>query len=279
MAVREGDSPDWVRLEGFQQLLSSPYAVRADGAEDFGAQRDVAVGRDLDVTGTIRGRGAVQVDGTLTVTGPTTLSSVNGDVTFSGNITTGSVSGFVTSRASRQTDQDNSVNSSYDVSRTRYFIEANYDPAFPSANTCSRRVRLDDARLTQLCGDDDGCMIRVGMKNWSTTLFNSTSLGPFHFNLGPADAQGDRPWRLSQSAMADDGNASTRASVQGEDADDIPVEILRDHSCVFTDVALTPGSVFPTSGGEAGVGFALLNYNHNTNDRPLCWMIACRWPF
>ncbi len=269
-AVRVG-TDNYAVLGGMHQLHATPYAVRADNARNLTITQNLNVGGSATV-GTLQVSGGSQLS-TLNVAGSTALGAVTmGDVT-AGTVSVFELNGTVVSRALSQTDVSPPTIGGppfvpYLVSRTRYLAEAT--KGVTTLGVASRVVRLDEARMDQMCSDEDGCTVTLSMANWSNNN-NATFVGPYRFYWGDLNGNGDREWRISGNAAADDGNVATAATVAGVDGDGVTTHVLRDHNCFFTDASYTEGSAATT---DNGVSLFLLNYNVDNYPTATCRLIV-----
>lgn len=132
--------------------------------------------------------------------------------------------------------------STYPVSISRYVVEA------PDNSTSPDTVPVDDAILTQLCQDEDGCSVNLYMRNWDAAHEGGllAGAGPFRMSLAPA-VNGKRQWNINEPA----GTGSS-----GIDKDGSIGHLMNVYnSCYFTDGEYTNGQ-----GSDGALGFGLLNW-------------------
>lgn len=169
--------------------------------------------------------------------------SLAGDVTVGGDLT---VNGDWSAGAILDKGDSNggtNQRSTYPVSINRYVIEAPDNGAAPDT------VTIDDTLVVPLCGDGDGCTVRLGMRDWAASRpGDMVTRGPINFVLGSANPDGTRPWTL--------GNGSTDGGAHGIDKNGTVEHVLVTHNaCFFTD-----GEYVNATGTETAAGFGLLNW-------------------
>lgn len=103
-----------------------------------------------------------------------------------------------------------------------------------------RSVPINHTILTDLCGDDDGCSVTVGMRSWDAANIGSVaSRGPHRFFYSPSTGR----WRISDhDTDGVDGNGSVQ-------------HVLRAWDCYFSD-----GIYHSRNSTSDTVGFGLLNW-------------------
>ncbi len=92
--------------------------------------------------------------------------------------------------------------------------------------------------IEELCGDGDGCQVRIGMYDWDGTGRTASREFLFYYNNSL------RNWRASLG------------DPQGQDANNIIEHVNNSWSCYFTD-----GEYSNWSGGDTEVQFGLLSWN------------------
>ncbi len=202
-----------------------------------GAITDSATGMTLS-----GGNGnAVQTAGALTV---------GGDLTVNGNWSTTAVRDVGDSNGGK-------VRNSYPVSLQRYVVEAK------DAGGGFDSVPLDDALLTQLCADEDGCTFRLGFRNTVETQGATVLGGPFNWSLGQT-INGTR-----RSYVVNDGNSPGNNTIQTDNNG------TTDHVKAFFDCFLTDGRFENGQDqGDTAIGYALLNANNGmTSVNHVCVLI------
>lgn len=141
------------------------------------------------------------------------------------------VNGYIKSKGVINTD--GTVTES-EVTAKRYHVVSRY-----GTNTRST-VPLDMNIIVELCGDEDGCMVRGLMRKWSNnTQTEAASRGPYIFTYNDADGH----WRLYDNTGVD-GSGGTQHVWQWWD-------------CYLTDGNYSNGSNL----GDPGKGLGLLNWN------------------
>lgn len=155
--------------------------------------------------------------------------------------------------------------SSYPVSINRYVVEAK------DGGSTFNSVLIDDDLLVQLCGDEDGCTLHLGMREWGAEL-NGTGLlamlGPWRFSLGQKQSVGGKQTRLWRSEGFDIfGNRRVFLRRDGDGSPDSPM-IAWD--CNFTDGFYESG----IEREDHELGFFLLNTHINyPNPKMVCVLI------
>lgn len=142
------------------------------------------------------------------------------------------------------------------VSLRRYIVEAPDNGASPDT------VALDDAILTQLCADEDGCTFTLGMRNWEPTRPTDAkamlaSVGPARFSMS-LTVQGKRWWssRNWTGGAGVSNPADSSVASDAQDGDGAIQHIARAWDCYFTD-----GEYVNGTGGDSQLGFGLLNWH------------------
>lgn len=132
----------------------------------------------------------------------------------------------------------------YTSSLTRYHITAT------APNYALTTKPIDHDILTELCGDFDGCEVRLGMTKWtSVTQTQTANRGPWIFYYVP----GDGHWRLRDNSGVDnDGTTQHVVSIWD--------------TCYFTDGEYLDG----VSQGDNSVGFGLLVWDGYTGPERTC---------
>ena len=133
----------------------------------------------------------------------------------------------------------NEVVSTYFVSKKRYHVEA-------TKAVVRNTVPLDMTIVNDLCKDEDGCEVTLGMRNWASVSDPGSvaSRGPYRFYM----SQTSNWWRLSNT------------DVQGFDGNTVQ-HILTAWDCYFTDGEYTSGA-----GTDSSVQMGLLNWTDEYND-------------
>ncbi|MEM9490530.1 MAG: hypothetical protein AAGC55_15390 [Myxococcota bacterium] len=108
-------------------------------------------------------------------------------------------------------------------------------------------VSISTSTIANLCGDLDGCTLRMGMYNWDGSGRVASRENLFFYNTV------NRAWR----AAAGDW--------QGSDYNGSTQHIMKSWSCYFTDGYYSGW----TNHGDSGVGFGLLSWNQYNAE---CWL-------
>lgn len=85
-------------------------------------------------------------------------------------------------------------------------------------------VPIPELTVIDLCGDEDGCTLRIGMYNWDGTGRTASRDGLFYYNSN------NRNWR-SMSPHHADGNWDKN----GQNNNNVTEHVLQAWSCYFTD--------------------------------------------
>ena len=109
---------------------------------------------------------------------------------------------------------------------------------WPSVYTRGSTTTIPESTVANLCGDFDGCTLRIGMYNWDGTGRTASRESLFYYNTA------NRNWRASRSDLA------------GTNANGATQHVMNAWACYFTD------------GRYAG----FINYgDYNTNFGLLSW--------
>ncbi|MCB0124187.1 MAG: hypothetical protein KDE58_18155, partial [Caldilineaceae bacterium] len=241
-----------------QRLHPVPWAMQASTA--LNAVSADALAPNASVSSIA---GPVTVNGDSTVTGNLTVQNdlvVNGALALGDDVTTQAVHTVGDSTTTP-------VTTSYPVSVNRYVVEAIRHGTTPDS------VPLDDAIVSSLCQDVDGCTVTMGMRNWSngfgplSDTAQFASVGPFRFSIGPTDA-GRRNWTI-RDATGGTIPGSVRDAVDGA-ATGYNTALSAYGACVFSDGEMTDG----TWVGDLGLGFSLTTLGDTyTNTQLRCILI------
>ena len=118
---------------------------------------------------------------------------------------------------------------------------------FISRNQRGNSVPINHARLTRLCGDEDGCSVRIGMHNWDNT--GRVASREFLFYYNPRNGV----WRASLGDAA------------GADSDNVTQHVNNSWACYMTDSSYANWN----DQNDAAPGFALLSWREYNAD---CWL-------
>ena len=126
--------------------------------------------------------------------------------------------------------------------------------------------------VNELCKDEDGCDISVGMRDWASSAQpgNVASFGPYRFFV----SESSNWWRISDSAQRDgffhnqnlDPGSFFVTHHAGEDGNGVVRHILRSHDCYFTDGKYELDADGNPKATDDTVGFGLLNWFANYRD-------------
>ena len=106
-------------------------------------------------------------------------------------------------------------------------------------------VPIDHAKLSEFCGDLDGCSIRMGMHNWDDTGRIASRTIQFFYNTHNGN------WRSSM--------AGTDAA--GSDKNNVVEHVNQSWSCYMTD-----GEYVNRANSETATGFGLLSWDQYNAD-------------
>jgi hypothetical protein len=189
--------------------------------------------------------------------------NVGGDLTVSGEWSVSAIYDVGDSNGGQ------SNRSAVPVSLRRYIVEAPDNGASPDT------VALDDAILTQLCADEDGCTFTLGMRNWDPNRPADpkamlATVGPARFSVSPT-VQGKRWWSSRNWTGGTGVSAPADSSVvaDAQDGEGTHQHIARAWDCYFTDGEFVNGTASDTK-----LGFGLLNWhNQYTSVNMSCVLI------
>jgi hypothetical protein len=124
---------------------------------------------------------------------------------------------------------------------------------------------LDPVQFRGLCGDADGCTIRLVLQNFSGTR-QDASLGPVHFEYDLYDGT----FRAAHTNYGD-ANMATWTNVDLRDGDGNRDHAMKAWNCYLTDAEyrIGGGEVLP----EVGNSMYLLNFNDNAGYKADCMLI------
>jgi hypothetical protein len=289
VAVRRGTDP-FVALSGVQRLAAVPYAVRAERSNSLVVADSIGVGTSAPIE-------AVHIDyGQLRVRSSTNDIATPIGAFLAENQTQGVGIVYNGLRAiGTNGDQDlvlepkgfggrvkhsavknnNGTLSRYAVDADRYLVEVPIQ--FNVGEGYSRGfTSIPDDVMQSMCGDEDGCTTRIGMKNWlgpsgSVTSRTMTSMGPIHFHVGETFG-GQRAWRRSTQPLTNDNaGGQDDYNQQGLDNGSGVEHVLRDHDCYFTDAVYPAGT---NTSSDTALGFGVLNWrNVGSTYTPTCVFI------
>jgi hypothetical protein len=253
-AITVSDTAQATSVTGPAYTSDTAYAFGVVSSESGSTETLRMDGNEISSSGTLY----VQ-HGTATTLPTTKPTSFGGPVTVEGSLT---VNGEVTVKG--------------DVLGSRYVLTAAYNGANAARDTASNSIRVDQARLEGLCGDGDGCSIRLLMANFayaaaSPINLRDASVGPFHFEYAVppgATASTQRAFRAAEAS--NNGNSELSFGGAGVDGDSTVNHVLRAWNCFFTDSLYSLGTA---QGFDTAPSMFLLNYNTNTAYQPTCTLI------
>lgn len=155
------------------------------------------------------------------------------------------IDGGVSSMAVYQIDQN-------DPPKT-YEISPRYHLSVMAERFGGTTIPIPKQTLTDLCGDPDGCQVRLGMTRWDSNSQTETASRTFQFYYSPNDGH----WRINHGH--DDGSGII-GNGKREDAFSIW------NTCYFTD------GTFVNKGdkGDTKAGMALLVWDGTKNPKRTC---------
>ena len=141
--------------------------------------------------------------------------------------------------------RDGVTQSSYMYNPEPFFFE------LTAAASSGRTRQIPHDIITGYCGDRDGCIIQLGMRQWGASWQQGSAMRTFHFQYGS-----NRRWRSSFDSEAYDGDRNVNHVVNGWD------------TCYFTDGEYEGYSQIGDS-----VGMNLLLWNGNSYSSRSCWLM------
>ena len=108
-------------------------------------------------------------------------------------------------------------------------------------------VPIDHRAMTRLCGDEDGCSVRIGMHNWDNTGRVASREVLFYYNAR------NGVWR------------SSLGDVAGTDANNTTEHPIHAWACYLTDGTYRDF----TNQNDSAAGFSLLSWREFNTD---CWL-------
>jgi hypothetical protein len=175
--------------------------------------------------------------------------AVLGNLTLNSDFAVNAIREIGDSKGNPKTRED------YPVSTRRYVLEAKDAGDKPSS------VLVDDAILTELCQDEDGCKVTLAMRDWNPAHGRGllATKGPFLFSLSQNKGNGTRDWSIHQQgeARADNPDGVVYTDGDGETNH----AIIFAGGCYFTDGQHSNGN----SVGDSERGFYLLNWHGQFN--------------
>jgi len=142
-------------------------------------------------------------------------------------------------------DRDGVSQTAYTYNPQPYLIEL----TAAASGGDTRRIPHDV--ITGYCGDRDGCIVQLGMRQWGAAWQQGSAMRTFHFQYGA-----NRRWRSSYDTEAYDGDGGTHHVINGWD------------TCYFTD-----GEYVDYSQRGDAVGMNLLMWNGNSYAGRSCWLM------
>lgn len=150
--------------------------------------------------------------------------------------------------------QGNRTQAPYNMSLRRYTVEAQ------DSGSTFNSVAVDTDILLQLCADQDGCTLHLGMREWDTKYRGTgllAMLGPIRFSL--SNYAGTPGFWRSEGIKSD----GTRGWFEGEDGNGTIEFPATAWDCDFSDGFYSKGA----EQGEWRQGFSLTNM-HETHTNP-----------
>jgi len=246
-----GGVPGLVSLGGNgNKVIEFPKS--ADGSKAGGAIFYDTTALQI-LPGQFKMNGNLAVDGSLGVNAGLLVNSgatVNGNLVINGGLTDLAIREIGDSKGNPVQRAD------YAVSVNRYVVGAQDNGGTPSS------VPVADPLLMQLCGDEDGCSLTLGMRNNTPQQSDNRFIMSFPYSFAIAGALGGkRFWHVA--GFNDQGVA---VGPDGLDGANNSENVVNSGDCRFTDGAFANGA----DQGDTGLGFALLNWigqgGHNSPD-------------
>ncbi len=244
------DPDDDIELANRQRLMATPYALWTTSAAHFTVAADLTVGGDVRMSGgtldlgggtldlgggTLRGvnviEGGLQLGGGVDLGGGALsgVGAVNGGLAVDGALSAETLSAETLSAETLSAET---------LSVGGQIIEPRYHVVHRDKGDS---VLLDQARIATLCGDGDGCDVRIAMRLWGGA--NDTAAASRQFLLY-FDAP-SRRWRTSRDAAGQIGDGRHEHAFQS-----------------FETCYLTEGRYVDfRNEGDDGLGFKLLLWN------------------
>jgi len=114
-------------------------------------------------------------------------------------------------------------------------------------------IPIPVADITRLCGDMDGCKLRLGMLDWDATALGRVASREYLFYYNPQT----RTWRSS---------IGTGGDPYGQDANGATEHVANAWSCYVTD-----GEYVNSAQSDTKAGFGLLSWTSPYNNVD-CWL-------
>ncbi|WP_223422672.1 hypothetical protein [Tateyamaria pelophila] len=233
------------------RVLSTVGVILVASALGFGAL--TAAGVDalrIDEQGNVHILGAVTIEGVATVNSLTTQGEVSAG-TITGNTVTSE--GLLTARAGLTAIGDTTMNGMTVSSDGNVRIPGNLtvdglnDRLFYTATEVGVSTDISAADLARLCGDGDGCEVRLAMFDYDTVESGPASVVTWLY----CDAD-CKHWRTTTQLLSE--GSSVGPQVGGTDNDNVIKHVINKWSCYFTDGKYESTTV----NGDTAVGFGLL---------------------
>lgn len=116
---------------------------------------------------------------------------------------------------------------------------------------------LDMKRIEYLCGDMDGCQVRLGMFNWDGQMRLASRTSMFYYN------KDTRRWR--SEALNPDVAAGSRPDFEGEDFNGGTQHVAQAWACYITDGEYNNRAESDSKRGLGLLGWDSFGYNAD------CW--------
>lgn len=270
------DESDHTPLNNRQRLLASPYALWSTSAANFTVASNLTVGGNVQVNGGTVDLGGGRIDNVAAIHPNGTPTRLGGGLHIAGaelrlGLDDGLDLGALTSQRAMAHGGDDvlNINPGGDfeggtridgdvvvtgnvsalggVSSGGLGIEPNYHVSHTLQGST---VLLDQDRIARLCGDSDGCSVRIGMLYWSS---DDNSAAASRSILFYYDANARR-WRASNDASGQIGDTTLRHVINIFD------------TCYFTEGHYVDYS----NRGDDGAGLKLLLWNGNGGPNRSC---------
>ena len=242
------------------RVLSAVGVILVASALGFGAL--TAAGVDalrIDEQGNVHILGAVTIEGVATVKGLATHGDVSAGTITGDTITS---KGLLTTGAGLNASGDISMNGMIVGSDGNVKIPGNLtvdglnDRLFYTATTVGVSTDISAADLARLCGDGDGCEVRLAMFDYDTIQSGPASVVTWLY----CDAD-CKHWRTTTQLLSE--GSSVGPQVGGTDNDNVIKHVINNWSCYFTDGKYESTTV----NGDTAVGFGLLLWTQYPGSR------------
>lgn len=250
--------PDPNEMLPRQRLHPVPWAMQASTALTAVTANNLAPGGGVPGLVTLGAGGAQEI--TFASGGRITASDGGITISSSDALKPVTINGNWSVNAIHEIGDSNSgpipiERQDYAVSMQRYVVEAKDNGTSPDT------VPVSMDRLNNLCADEDGCLVTLGMRDYAIAIAPGlmATVGPYRFSLASANSTDinnpGRYWTArSQNGEAAFGSALNLKNADGNGAIE---HILRAWDCIFTDGQYNNGA---SQGDAPDSGFNLLNW-------------------